>query len=873
MVMDFETGEPLEGWLQGLGRPPTQAELDRIAAPLLHALEMMHAESFLHRDIAPDNIIIRSDGTPVLLDFGAARRAVAEMSRTITGIVKAGYSPHEQYATDGRLQGPWSDIYAFGATLYRAVTGKPPEEATLRMTDDRVLPAAVAAIGDYRPGFLNAIDACLKVRPDERPQSVAQVRPMLLGQETRRTPDTLRIVETHKIEQEQSKPAGVRRRWITAAAVLALLAGSYGGFEYARRPADREAKMQTETANKTAEKVRAPAPLPPPAVGSPSLTRCDGDETEVGGEKRCLKAKDTFRDCPDCPEMVVVPAGIFTMGSPANEPQRNNGEAQVRITISAPFAAGKYAVTFDEWDACVADSGCNGYKPGDEGWGRGKHPVIYVNWDDANSYVAWLSRKTGKIYRLLSDTEREYVTRAESTTPFWWGASITPKQANYNGNFTYEGGGSKDEFIGRTLPVDSFEPNPWGLYNVHGNVYEWTEDCWNDSNAGNPGDGRARTTGDCSRRVVRGGSWFNYPQVLRSANGDGWHADYRSDNLGFRLARTLLADAQPTPSPEKDAEARKKKTEEEPRTKALLPPPVAPSPAGCDGVETQVGSERRCLKPKDTFKECPNCPEMVVVPAGHFAMGSPAGEGGHVNDEGPKHEVTIAKPFAVSHFAITRSEFAAFVRETNHATGDKCWIFNGEKWEERSGRSFRNPGFAQDDRHPVVCVNWVDAKAYAAWLSKRTGRSYRLLSEAEREYVTRAGTTTPFWWGSSITPKQANYDGSAEPYEGGGSKGEDRLRTMPVDSFEPNPWGLYNAHGNVSEWTEDCYHDDYQGAPTDGSAWTTACVESSFRVLRGGSWVDGPTSLRSANRSRWYAKYRNIRNNNNGFRLARTLGP
>ena len=119
MVMDFEKGQPFEVWLKGLGRPSTQDELDRIASPLLDALEMMHAENFLHRDIAPDNIIVRGDGRPVLLDFGAARRAVAEMSRSLTGIVKAGYSPQEQYATDSRLQGPWSDLYAFGATLYR----------------------------------------------------------------------------------------------------------------------------------------------------------------------------------------------------------------------------------------------------------------------------------------------------------------------------------------------------------------------------------------------------------------------------------------------------------------------------------------------------------------------------------------------------------------------------------------------------------------------------------------------------------------------------------------------------------------------------------------------------------------------------------
>jgi serine/threonine protein kinase len=150
MVMEYEHGSDFDSWLRALKRAPTQEELDRIVAPLLDALELMHAKNFLHRDIAPDNIIIREDGTPVLLDFGAARRAVAEMTKTLTGIVKSGYSPHEQYATDGRLQGPWSDLYVFGATLYRAITAKPPEEATLRMTDDRVLSAAEAAVGTYR---------------------------------------------------------------------------------------------------------------------------------------------------------------------------------------------------------------------------------------------------------------------------------------------------------------------------------------------------------------------------------------------------------------------------------------------------------------------------------------------------------------------------------------------------------------------------------------------------------------------------------------------------------------------------------------------------------------------------------------------------
>ncbi len=181
MAMRLEHGRNFEIWLQHLARPAKQEELDQISASLLDALELMHAKDFLHRDIAPDNIVVRPNGTPVLLDFGAARRAVAEKSHDLTGVVKAGYSPHELYTSNSRLQGPWSDLYAFGGTLYRAVKGRPPDEATLRVSDDR-MPLAAGDIkkGRYRPEFLMAIDACLKVRAGDRPQSVAELRPMLL---------------------------------------------------------------------------------------------------------------------------------------------------------------------------------------------------------------------------------------------------------------------------------------------------------------------------------------------------------------------------------------------------------------------------------------------------------------------------------------------------------------------------------------------------------------------------------------------------------------------------------------------------------------------------------------------------------------------
>jgi formylglycine-generating enzyme required for sulfatase activity len=192
--------------------------------------------------------------------------------------------------------------------------------------------------------------------------------------------------------------------------------------------------------------------------------------------------------------------------------------------------------------ACLRDGGCNGYRPADQGWGRGKRPVININWNDAKGYAAWLSRRTGRTYRLLSEAEREYVTRAGTATPFWWGSSISASQANYDGRFTY-GSGEKGEIRQKTVSVDTFKPNPWGLYQVHGNVWEWTEDCWNESYNGAPADGSAWISGECGRRVLRGGSWITYPFALRSAvrNGGDVLRGNRDETEGFRVARTLVS--------------------------------------------------------------------------------------------------------------------------------------------------------------------------------------------------------------------------------------------------------------------------------------------------------------------------------------------
>jgi formylglycine-generating enzyme required for sulfatase activity len=256
--------------------------------------------------------------------------------------------------------------------------------------------------------------------------------------------------------------AKVRLRELKQAEVAKLAA------EAARKKADEEARTKAD-----AERQRVAL-----LQQEEAKKRAEAEVARKRAETEATKPGRVFRDCADCPEMVVVPAGSFTMGSPPGEEGRSETEGpQRKVTIARPFAVGKFEVTFTEWDACVAAGGCK-HNPNDQGWGRGGRPVIDVSWNDiTREYLPWLSRKTGKTYRLLTEAEWEYAARAGTTTPFWWGSSISTSQANYHGPTTY-GGGPKGEYRQKTVPVDSFAANLWGLYNVHGNVWEWVEDCW-----------------------------------------------------------------------------------------------------------------------------------------------------------------------------------------------------------------------------------------------------------------------------------------------------------------------------------------------------------------------------------------------------------
>lgn len=313
---------------------------------------------------------------------------------------------------------------------------------------------------------------------------------------------------------------------------------------------------------------------------------------------------------------------------------------------------------------------------------------------------------------------------------------------------------------------------------------------------------------------------------------------------------------------------------------------------------TMTSIAQNSLKPGETFRDCADCPEMVVIPAGSFLMGSTVSEleGDPLAEiryqfEGHQRVVSI-RQFASGMFNITRQQWAAFVQATNRPTNGGCtWSglpgsANSKPWDPHPDASWKNLGFEQDDNHPVVCVTWNDAQDYVKWLSIRTGKNYRLLTEAEWEYAARAGTSTPFPWGLTANHEYSNY--GTETVAGIGlASGRDKwIFTSPVGSFPPNQFGLYDMHGNVLEWVEDCFSLSYVELPTDGSAFTKAITleipdgrfsrmngenSCSFRICRGGDAWDHPIMIRSASRNWGKVAGDSYGSAGLGFRVARGL--
>lgn len=353
------------------------------------------------------------------------------------------------------------------------------------------------------------------------------------------TPAAVKPVVTAALNSELSASTE------TAETIAETTAGATAG-------ATTEAAAATEVASDVLSKTPS---IKPPAADQPQPDPSSSAPVKVAAAENTAATKDAdgldrliventvlasnenanlgayFRECLNCPDMAELPGGGFYMGTPENERARHvNENAFQKITIPYRFALSKNEITFDQWDACVADGGCRGYQATDPGWGRGSRPVVNVSWEDAQSYIDWLARKTGQDYRLPTEAEWEYAARSGASTPFSFGSAVTTQNANYNGSYRY--GGPAGVNRAQTTPVGSFSANQFGLFDMHGNVWEWTSDCWSVD--------EQSSDADCEQRVLKGGAWNTGGWRLRAGHRIAGVQDRRDYDNGFRVARTLV---------------------------------------------------------------------------------------------------------------------------------------------------------------------------------------------------------------------------------------------------------------------------------------------------------------------------------------------
>jgi len=434
-----------------------------------------------------------------------------------------------------------------------------------------------------------------------------------------------------------------------------------------------------------------------------------------------------------------------------------------------------------------------------------KLPVTNVSWLDCQEFIKKLNEKTTGGYRLPTEAEWEYACRAGTSSAYSYGDSITKNDANY-----YDGSNTDPKEVG------SFNPNAFGLYDMHSNVYEWCNDWKADYPAGAVTDPKGPRTGE--RCVLRGGSFSDGVSTARSSDRYFLTPTFRRNDFGFRLART--ADIKGGTShtvPKQDPAAVM------PATGNLLVAPFNEAKAKEVQKEVAKSLKKEVEEKVDLGKGMKL--DLVLIPAGKFMMGSPTSEKERRGEE-TQHEVTLTKPFYMGKYEVTQ-----------------------EQWEAVMGN---NPSSkTKGAKLPVTNVSWEDCQEFIKKLNAKTNGGYRLPSEAEWEYACRAGTTTAYSFGDKITPKDANYVDSKID------------KPVAVGSYKPNAFGLYDMHGNVYEWCEDWYGDYRVGTATDSKGAETG----ELRVLRGGSFYIFASSARSSNRGGFTPS---IRKGSDGFRLART---
>ena len=815
MVLEYIDGETLA---DRLSREPYLEEdaLQRLLEEVLSGLEVMHEAGYVHRDIKPGNLMLRAeDGSAVVLDFGAARQAVGQRSKPITSILTPGYAPIEQYDSKADDVGPWSDMYALGMVAYRCISGLGDSELPDAVTRGRtqrkgqvdLVPAKEAGKGKYSPKLLEAIDWAMAVDEGDRPQTVDAWRQALTGGSRRQGPaKSVRKSTTQTPQGTTTGRAGTNWSGVALTAMIVALLGVGAWWGWQAYP-----EWFGQSAGGAPPLAQQEAPADASEETLQETVTGDASETVAGAE-----------DTPDRPA-IEQPA--------PKEPALSAEQAEVARLLAAAEADLKAR--------------------------RLTSPAGNNAWE---KYQAVLKLDSGNP-EAMSGMERVIESYREL-----FGAAV--EQEDF------------DKAAGYLAKIRELHPDSPVLEEGERRL-EATKQVRAERLAEierqRQAEEAARQAALERQRIAKviEGHWKAFEAVLGEENLSdaadilaqvrALHPEEPGLAAGERRLESLRAELERQRAEAIQAHwtAFESALEAEDldeaarilaRARALNPEESGLAAGEQRLAATQAALERKRQAADAKTRELVG--DMVSIPGGSFRMGDLSGEGG--DSEKPVHSVTVSA-FRLGKHEVTVGQFRRFVEAAGYRTDAErnadgnagCRTYTGDGWDWTSGRSWRNPGFSVGDEHPVVCVSWNDALAFVQWLREQTGKAFRLPTEAEWEYAARAGSSTEYHFGNSESQlcRYANHATSAEDGYGNESCSDGvGKRTAVVGRYQPNSYGLYDMHGNVWEWAQDCWNDSYAGAPTDGSAWTLG--DCSLRVLRGGSWFVNPRFLRSAYRTR-----------------------
>ena len=825
MVLEYIQGETLA---DRLSREPhlEEADLQRLLDEVLSGLAVMHEASYVHRDIKPGNLMLREeDGSAVVLDFGAARQAVGQRSKPITSILTPGYAPVEQY--DGKVDrvGPWTDIYALGTVAYRCISGLGDGElpdAVARMLahtrgDVGLLPAVEAGKGRYKPKLLEAIDWAMEVDEGDRPQSVEAWRQALAGGSRRKSPTkSVRKPATRPTRGTTTERTGMR--WSNVALTLVIMAllgaGAWWGWqEYPELFGQGAVDAPEITEQETPAYV--PGETPQEAETGETGEAVAGMEEPSPSDKAAIEQPASKEPVPSAEDDEVV---RLLAAAEADLKER-------RLTSPTGNNAWERYQEVLILDSSNPDAV------------RGMERVI-------ESYMEFFG---AAVEQEAFDKASGYLTRIRELHPdspvLEAGEQRLEAARQARTDRLAEQERQRQAALERQRIAQAIETH-WTAFEAAIQVEDMSEaaDILTRVRALHPEE-PGLAAGEQRLEVLRIELERQRAEAIQ-AHWAAFEAAIQAEDLDE--ATGILAQVRDL-SPEEPGLA-----------------------AGEQRLEAAQAELER--KQQEALKR-ELAGEMVSIPGGTFRMGDLSGEGD--DDEKSVHSVTVPA-FKLGKYEVTVGQFRRFVEATGYRTdaernadGNAGCFSNtsGVDWDWVSGRSWRNPGFSVGDEQPVVCVSWNDAQAFIEWLTAQTGESYRLPSEAEWEYAARAGSATKYHFGNSVSQlcRYANHADTSTDFVWRNESCSDGVgkRTAAVGRYQPNSYGLYDMHGNVWEWAEDCWNETYRGAPTDGRAWTSG--DCGQRVIRGGSWDGDRWSLRSAYRYRFTRTYRN---SGIGFRLA-----